>query len=68
MHVLGIEIGRDAYYDSGVVFDYLDDRASGGMILPRDTGARLAALRAVRPPCSLMRGPCDGRCRFSSCD
>ncbi len=34
-----------AYYDSRVILDYLDDRAGGGKIVPREPKARLAALR-----------------------
>lgn len=34
-----------AYYDSRVILDYLDDRAGGGKIIPRDAKARLSALR-----------------------
>jgi glutathione S-transferase len=34
-----------AVYDSRVILDYLDDRAGGGTIVPRDSKARLAALR-----------------------
>ena len=34
-----------AYYDSRVILDYLDDRAGGGKIVPRDPAKRLAALR-----------------------
>jgi glutathione S-transferase len=34
-----------AYYDSRVILDYLDDRAGGGKIVPRDAKERLAALR-----------------------
>jgi len=34
-----------AYYDSRVILDYLDDRAGGGKIVPRDAKARLMALR-----------------------
>jgi glutathione S-transferase len=34
-----------AYYDSRVIVEYLDDRAGGGRIIPRDSRARLAALR-----------------------
>src|ERR1700722_3153442 len=34
-----------AYYDSRVILEYLDDRAGGGKIVPRDAGQRLAALR-----------------------
>jgi glutathione S-transferase len=34
-----------AYYDSRVILDYLDERAGGGKIVPRDAKARLAALR-----------------------
>src|ERR1700688_2979796 len=41
-----------AYYDSRVILDYLDDRAGGGKIVPRDAKARLAA----PPPAAL----CDG--------
>jgi glutathione S-transferase len=42
--VLVIEDGS-AVYDSRVILDYLDDRAGGGKIVPRDSAARLAALR-----------------------
>jgi glutathione S-transferase len=41
-----------AYYDSRVILDYLDDRAGGGKILPREPKARLAALR--------LQALCDG--------
>jgi glutathione S-transferase len=41
-----------AYYDSRVILDYLDDRAGGGKIVPRDAKARLAAL--------LLQALCDG--------
>jgi glutathione S-transferase len=41
-----------AYYDSRVIIDYLDDRAGGGKIVPRETKARLAALR--------LQALCDG--------
>src|ERR1700761_4671548 len=41
-----------AYYDSRVILDYLDDRAGGGKIVPRDGKARLAALR--------LQALCDG--------
>jgi glutathione S-transferase len=41
-----------AYYDSRVILDYLDDRAGGGKIVPRDSGPRLAALR--------LQALCDG--------
>jgi glutathione S-transferase len=34
-----------AYYDSRVILDYLDDRAGGGKIVPREPKVRLAALR-----------------------
>jgi glutathione S-transferase len=34
-----------AFYDSRVILDYLDHRAGGGKIIPRDATARLAALR-----------------------
>jgi len=42
----------NAYYDSRVILDYLDNRAGGGKILPRDATARLAALR--------LQALCDG--------
>jgi glutathione S-transferase len=42
--VLIVEDGS-AVYDSRVILDYLDDRAGGGKIVPRDAKARLAALR-----------------------
>ena len=35
----------NAYYDSRVILEYLDHRAGGGKIVPRDGGARLLALR-----------------------
>jgi glutathione S-transferase len=41
-----------AYYDSRVILDYLDDRAGGGKIVPRDARERLAALR--------LQALCDG--------
>src|SRR5271163_4707296 len=41
-----------AYYDSRVILDYLDDRAGGGKIVPRESKARLAALR--------LQALCDG--------
>ena len=41
-----------AYYDSRVILDYLDDRAGGGKIVPRDSKQRLAALR--------LQALCDG--------
>jgi glutathione S-transferase len=41
-----------AYYDSRVILDYLDDRAGGGKIVPRDGKERLAALR--------LQALCDG--------
>jgi glutathione S-transferase len=34
-----------AYYDSRVILDYLDDRAGGGKIVPREPMERFAALR-----------------------
>jgi glutathione S-transferase len=34
-----------AYYDSRVILEFLDERAGGGRIIPRDGRARLAALR-----------------------
>ena len=41
-----------AYYNSRVILDYLDDRAGGGKIVPREPKARLAALR--------LQALCDG--------
>ena len=41
-----------AYYDLRVILDYLDDRAGGGKIVPRESKARLAALR--------LQALCDG--------
>jgi len=41
-----------AYYDSRVILDYLDQRAGGGKVMPRDPAARLAALR--------LQALCDG--------
>ena len=41
-----------AYYDSRVILEYLDARAGGGKIVPRDSAARLAALR--------LQALCDG--------
>ncbi len=41
-----------AYYDSRVILDYLDERAGGGKIVPREPKARLAALR--------LEALCDG--------
>jgi glutathione S-transferase len=41
-----------AYYDSRVILEYLDDRAGGGKIVPRDRTRRLAALR--------LQALCDG--------
>ena len=41
-----------AYYDSPVILEYLDHRAGGGRIVPRDTDARFAALR--------LQALCDG--------
>jgi glutathione S-transferase len=41
-----------AYYDSRVILDYLDHRAGGGKIVPRDAMARLVALR--------LQALCDG--------
>jgi glutathione S-transferase len=42
--VLIAEDGQ-AFYDSRVILEYLDAHAGGGKIVPRDTAARLAALR-----------------------
>jgi glutathione S-transferase len=41
-----------AFYDSRVILDYLDTRAGGGKIVPRDNTKRLAALR--------LQALCDG--------
>ena len=41
-----------AFYDSRVILEYLDDRAGGGKIIPRDGKARFAALR--------LQALCDG--------
>ena len=47
-------IGEDgiAYYDSRVILEYLDDRAGGGKIIPRESGQRFVALR--------LQALCDG--------
>jgi glutathione S-transferase len=37
--------GGTAYYDSRVILDFLDERAGGGRIVPREARSRLAALR-----------------------
>ncbi len=42
----------NAWYDSRVILEYLDHRAGGGKIVPRDPAARLAALR--------LQALCDG--------
>jgi len=49
--VLIVEDGT-AFYDSRVILDYLDDRAGGGKIIPREAGQRFAALR--------LQALCDG--------
>jgi glutathione S-transferase len=49
--VLVIEDGT-ALYDSRVIVEYLDHRAGGGKIIPREPGARFAALR--------LQALCDG--------
>lgn len=49
--VLIVEDGT-AYYDSRVILEYLDDRAGGGKIIPREVPARFAALR--------LQALCDG--------
>jgi glutathione S-transferase len=49
--VLIIEDGG-ALYDSRVILDYLDERAGGGKIVPRQGAERLAALR--------LQALCDG--------
>jgi glutathione S-transferase len=41
-----------AYYDSRVILEFLDERAGGGRIVPREAKARLAALR--------LQALCDG--------
>lgn len=41
-----------AFYDSRVILEYLDDRAGGGKIIPREAGPRFAALR--------LQALCDG--------
>jgi glutathione S-transferase len=41
-----------AYYDSRVILDYLDHRAGGGKIVPREPARRFAALR--------LQALCDG--------
>ena len=40
------------YFDSRVILEYLDDRAGGGKIIPRQSGERFAALR--------LQALCDG--------
>ncbi|MGI8527763.1 MAG: glutathione S-transferase N-terminal domain-containing protein [Pseudolabrys sp.] len=42
--VLKAEDGAE-YYDSRVIVEYLDQRAGGGKIIPRDGAARFSALR-----------------------
>ncbi len=49
--VLIVEDGT-AVYDSRVILEYLDDRAGGGKIIPREAGRRFAALR--------LQALCDG--------
>ena len=49
--ILIVEDGT-AFYDSRVILDYLDDRAGGGKIIPREPAERLAALR--------LQALCDG--------
>jgi len=49
--VLIAEDGK-AYYDSRVILDYLDHRAGGGGIVPRDPAARIEAER--------LQALCDG--------
>ena len=41
-----------AHYDSRVILEYLDHRAGGGKIIPRDAGQRFEALR--------LQSLCDG--------
>ena len=49
-------IGEDgiAYFDSRVIVEYLDTRAGGGRIIPREGKARFEALR--------LQALCDGIC------
>jgi glutathione S-transferase len=49
--VLVVDDGS-AIYDSRVILDYLDERAGGGKIVPRDAKRRLEALR--------LQALCDG--------
>jgi glutathione S-transferase len=49
--VLIVEDGT-CYYDSRVILEYLDHRAGGGKIIPRESMARFAALR--------LQALCDG--------
>jgi glutathione S-transferase len=49
--ILVVEDGS-AIYDSRVILDYLDERAGGGKIVPRQGAKRLAALR--------LQALCDG--------
>jgi glutathione S-transferase len=49
--VLIVEDGA-AYYDSRVILEYLDHRAGGDKIIPREPSARFAALR--------LQALCDG--------
>jgi glutathione S-transferase len=42
----------EALYDSPIILEYLDHLAGGGRIVPRDPGARFAALR--------LQALCDG--------
>ncbi len=42
----------NAYYDSRVILEYLDDRAGGGKVIPREAGRRYPALR--------LQALCDG--------
>jgi glutathione S-transferase len=49
--VLIVEDGA-VFYDSRVILEYLDDRAGGGKIIPRQVAARFAALR--------LQALCDG--------
>src|SRR6201987_1330599 len=41
-----------AYYDSRVILEFLDERAGGGRIVPREARARFAAMR--------LQALCDG--------
>ena len=52
-------------FDSRVILDYLDHRAGGGRIVPRDAGARSAA--AADPPANANRPRHPITTRFMTC-